>query len=246
MRSDWNFDTFRTNPSVMGTYRSMARDLSSGLQNHLEEDEYEDFPDDGMDRPRSIDTEGATQGSGSDPIRRSIGSNPDASHSTMIIRPLPTAEPDVASLLAAEESSTKAESPPAYSGSVRSSRRSSYASRTDVRGEGVTLSEADLGTGKDTIRPVKKVDTVGSLRLSNDFVGSARRLAESGPSPPVSPSKERALPKRASEIAKAGKSIVSEVVLPILQNVRICILIALNMFSLKIFRLHATIWTLVR
>jgi len=104
--------------------------------------------------------------------------------------------------------------PPAYSGSMRSSRRASYATRTSVNGAGTVLREADLGTGVDTIRPVKKVDGAGSLRLSTEFVGSIRK--DGSISSPRSPTVHK---RAASESAKAGRSLVEGVVLPILSKV---------------------------
>jgi len=104
--------------------------------------------------------------------------------------------------------------PPAYTGSVRT-KRASYKARSTVHGPGTVLSQADLGTGVDTIRPVKKVDAVNSIRLSEGFVGSVRR--EASMSSPVSPTKETHK-RRVSETATAGKSMVDEVILPLLQN----------------------------
>ncbi len=75
------------------------------------------------------------------------------------------------------------------------------------------MREADLGTGIDTIRPVKKVDPAGSLRLSSEFVGSMRK--EGSVSSPRSPT----LKRTSSDFEKAGRSLVDEVVLPILSNV---------------------------
>ena len=149
----------------------------------------------------------------------------DAIHSTVIIKALPD-EKDVPGLLADGVSSENAdgvegpstppsqEPPPAYTGSVRSSRRSSYATRSMRDGRGTVLREADLGTGVDTIRPVKKVDTVGSLRLSHEFVGSQREGGSgSTPSSPVTPKSPH---KRAlSESMRAGQSIVDDIILPI-------------------------------
>lgn len=82
-----------------------------------------------------------------------------------------------------------------------------------------------------TVRPVKRVDTVGSLRLSAEYVGSMR-------SPPGSPHMNLAdgvegsnansngsgrsgkLRKRnKDEIGNAGKLLVDQVVLPTLKNV---------------------------
>jgi len=94
---------------------------------------------------------------------------------------------------------------------MRTSRRASYAARTAIDGNGTVLREADLGSGIDTIRPVKKVDPVGSLRLSSEFVGSGRR--ESSSSTP--PTHRRA----ASESARGGRALVDDVILPILTKV---------------------------
>lgn len=77
------------------------------------------------------------------------------------------------------------------------------------------MREADLGTGVDTIRPVKKVDTAGSLRISAEHVGSLRKGSTSSPSSPTSHKRV------ASELGRAGVSIVDEVVLPVLQQVRL-------------------------
>lgn len=107
--------------------------------------------------------------------------------------------------------------PPAYSGSVRSTRRASYAARTSTEGKGTVLTQADLGSGTDTIRPVKKVDPAGSLRLSSEFVGSIRKEnSQNGGSSPKAPTSHR---RATSEMAKAGCSMVDEVILPILTKV---------------------------
>ncbi|KAJ7781240.1 STE STE20 YSK protein kinase [Mycena metata] len=226
MRSDWNFDTIKS-VSAMGTFRSMAKDLAMPPGMELDEDEeYSDEYDD--EGHASIDTGAATKGS--DPIH--IGMHPQAAHSTVIIRPPPSpaaSEKDIPTLLAdsasAETSSDSPQTPPheafglgappAYTGSVRTNRRASYAARNVVDGSGTVMREADLGTGVDTIRPVKKVDTVGSLRMSAGFVGSMRR--EGSGSTPTSPTTSTHR-RGASEAAKAGKALVDEVVLPILQN----------------------------
>ncbi|KAJ3741130.1 Pkinase-domain-containing protein [Lentinula detonsa] len=211
IRSDWNFDTIKTS-SIMGTFRNMAKDLSSMSEAYEDE-----FIDSGL--PSTIDTAGATKGS--DPISNGkIGSNLDASHSTVVIKS-PVTEKDMESLLEATESpdsteslSDKSSPPPAYSGSMRSKRRSSYAERHSVNGAGTVMREADLGTGIDTIRPVKKVDTVGSLKISAEHVGSLRKNSGSS-SGPSSPTLHR---RAASEMGRAGTSIVDEVVLPVLQQ----------------------------
>ncbi|KAJ7638813.1 kinase-like domain-containing protein [Roridomyces roridus] len=225
IRSDWNFDTIRSSVSAMGTFRSMAKDLvmPPGMEPD-EEDEY-----DYEEERASIDTGGATKGS--DPIH--LGMHSQGAHSTVIIRPPPSpvSEKDIPTLLADSASAeTTSDSPhtppqdasplgepPAYSGSVRTSRRASYAARNMVQGSGTVMREADLGTGVDTIRPVKKVDTVGSLRLSAGYIGSMRREPSGSGSTPTSPTTSTHR-RAASEAGKAGKHMIDEVVLPILQN----------------------------
>ncbi|KAJ7180086.1 kinase-like domain-containing protein [Mycena crocata] len=226
MRSDWNFDTIKS-VSAMGTFRSMAKDLAMPPGMELDEDDESSDYEEGH---ASIDTGGATKGSDPIHIGAGIGMHSQGAHSTVIIRPPPSpvSEKDVPTLLAdsasAETSSDSPHTPPqegfalgappAYTGSVRTNRRASYAARNAVNGSGTVMREADLGSGVDTIRPVKKVDTVGSLRMSAGYVGSGRR--EGSGSTPTSPTTTHR--RVASEASKAGRSLIDEVVLPILQN----------------------------
>ncbi|KAI0759909.1 kinase-like domain-containing protein [Irpex lacteus] len=248
VRSEWNFDTLKST-SAMGSYRSMARDFAT---HGTIPDEYE-YEDDGgstYEVHESIQTDGATKGSDI-PSNNGIMGNAEASHSTVVIRPPPShEEKDLPSLLqdtSSEETAGGAEPstppqgeappppdstepPPAYSGtvtgqeSVRSTRRASYAARNNVT-SGTVLMEADLGTGVDTIRPVKKVDTVRSLRLSEEYVGSLKRDrsgsgSQSGsvPSSPVSTKNGGGSARKVSQAEKAGKAMVDEVLLPTLER----------------------------
>ncbi|KAF9462649.1 STE STE20 YSK protein kinase [Collybia nuda] len=212
LRSDWNFDTVKST-SAMGTFRSMSKDLEMPPGMEADEDDMSDYEE----GHASIDTSAATRGS--DPLVGSgLALHSHAAHSTVIIKPSHSlTERDTTALLESGNTGstddTPSGAPPAYTGSIRPNRRASYAARTSANGPGTILREADLGTGVDTIRPVKKVDPVGSLRLSAEFVGSMRR--ESGGGSPTSPTVHR---RAASEAGKAGKSIVDEIVLPILQK----------------------------
>ena len=177
-----------------------------------------------------------------------LGMNADAGHSTVVIRAFPKSaerelgrekDPSLMTDSGSDETSGSpapstpshsteniaaqiadaVEPPPAYTGSVRSSRRSSYAMRNNVT-TGTILGEADIGTGVDTIRPVKKVDTVRSLRLSEEYVGSLKSREGSTSSGASSPSSTKGLHKRGvSEAQAAGKSIVDDVLLPLFQKV---------------------------
>lgn len=216
----------------------MAKDLAMPPGMEPDEDDISDYEE----GHASIDTGGATKGS--DPlVGGGLGINSLAAHSTVIIKPARTrsSEKDIPELLASEDSSPEETpsgspatppvgalastvplgAPPAYTGSIRPSRRASYAARTSAQGMGTVLREADLGTGVDTIRPIKKVDPVGSLRLSADFVGSMRR--DGSGSTPTSPSSHK---RATSESAKAGRSVVDDVVLPILTKVSILLFLS--------------------
>lgn len=236
IRSDWNFDTVKST-SIMGTFSSVAKDLMPEMDDedmgYEESSIYED--DEG-----SIETGGAVNGT---PIGSGgIGINSGATHSTVVIK-TPLDEPDISSLLAAAvgvenesvygaeprtppsqathpaDDETPLGAPPAYTGSVRSAMRSSYAARHKMTGAGTIMREADLGSGIDTIRPVKRVDTAGSLRLSAEYVGTRSR--ETSPSSPTTPSKDRpssSFKRRVSDSERAGRAMIDDVVLPVLQN----------------------------
>ncbi|PFH52724.1 hypothetical protein AMATHDRAFT_139029 [Amanita thiersii Skay4041] len=223
MRSDWSFDTIRST-SAMGTLRAMARDIV--MPPTIQDDE-EDVSD-SSEVHGTMDSDLATKGSEPLPQGR-IGMNGAAAISTVIIKSDISLDankgiPDLLQDGLTDDSSDHQCSllkpvqiagppPPAYSGSVRSNRRASYAERSNIAGAGTILSEADLGTGVDTIRPIKKVDPVGSLKLSAEFVGSIRKDSN-----PVSPTSSVISNRTSSEIAKAGNVMVDEIVLPILQK----------------------------
>jgi len=223
LRSDWAFDTVKTS-SVMGTFRSAARDVMPAGMIPDEDDQCDD-EDDLHREELSV----AAQ-HGSDVVAQ-------ASHSTVHIRP-PAPEPltiDDKSALLVDEPATSAAAlgqgpPPAYQqASLRGARRSSYGQRTSSDGRGHSLREADLGTGVDTIRPVKKVDKEGSLRLSADYVGSLRSRSQAGeagspststssPSPVNTTNKNSAPRRVASEAGRAGSAMVDEIIVPILSK----------------------------
>ncbi len=92
-----------------------------------------------------------------------------------------------------------------------------------------------------TVRPVKKVDAAGSVRLSNEFIGtgSVRRAPDEilRENKLDSPTKARA---PLSAKAKAGKALVEEVVLGVLDSV--CLLQASHCAGQLIFSPLAAIW----
>lgn len=234
LKSEWNFETIRST-AAMGSFRSMARDLvPPGVIPDEDEETVSIFgtAEDGD----SLNTDVATKGSEIPSNPGGTGSEIQAQHSTVVVRSqlasspgrvVPTEEvapPDTHSPELTESNvNPDLGAPPAY---VRTPRRSSYAAR--MAPNGTIVREADIGTGVDTIRPVKKIDTTGSLRLSSEYVGSLRARegssAGSAPTSPTSPVKDKSAHKRAaSDAARAARSLVDDVVLPALQKVGLCI-----------------------
>ena len=220
----------------MGSFRNMARDLVPDMIPDEDEEVVSVFgtAEDG----ESLETDAATRGSDLPPSPGNPSQEVSAGHSTVVIRsqlisqqeqhsvPLEDPAPSDASNTGLTDANTGPDlgDPPAY---VRTPRRSSYAARTAPNG--TIVREADLGTGVDTIRPVKKIDTTGSLRLSSEYVGSIRARegregsgSNSSTTSPTSPVKDKsssAHKRAASDAAKAGRSLVDDVVLPALQKV---------------------------
>jgi serine/threonine-protein kinase 24/25/MST4 len=222
----------------MGSFRNMAKDLVAPDMIPDEDEEATSLFGTAEDR-ESLETGAATRGSDTPPTPGGTDSEIQAEHNTVVVRsqlisphelavPLEEVNPsDATNPPGSTDANANPDlgAPPAY---VRTPRRSSYAARTAPNG--IVVREADLGTGVDTIRPVKKIDTTGSLRLSSEYVGSMRvREGRDGssngsvPTSPTSPVKDKdrsSVHTRAvSDAAKAGRSLVDEVVLPTLQRV---------------------------
>ena len=220
----------------MGSFRNMAKDL---VQPGLipDEDEEADSLFGTAEDGDSVNTEAATKGSDIPLNPGGIGSEIPAQQATVVVRsqlasPDGHVVPKEETALSDTPNSPDANAnpdlgaPPAYVRTPTTPRRSSYAARTAPNG--TVVREADMGTGVDTIRPVKKIDATGSLRLSSEYVGSMRARdgregssAGSAPASPISPMKDKSSTHRrtASEAAKAGRSLVDEVVLPTLDKV---------------------------
>jgi serine/threonine-protein kinase 24/25/MST4 len=218
----------------MGSFRSMAKDLVRPGEIPDEDEEAVSLFGTAEDG-HTLDTDAATKGSEIPSNPSGTGSEIQAQNNTVVVRSQLTSGPR--RVVSTEEVATSetctpelADSsvtltpdlgaPPAY---VRTPRRSSYAAR--MAPNGTVVREADIGTGVDTIRPVKKIDTTGSLRLSSEFVGSMRARdgsnSGSAPTSPTSPVKDKssAHKRTASEAARAARSLVDEVVLPTIQKV---------------------------
>ncbi|KAG8956761.1 hypothetical protein FRC04_000239 [Tulasnella sp. 424] len=233
--SEWDF----------ATIKSSARDsrfVVDAEEVYYEDEEdgyvYGDARGDSGEEGDLDDTTASVKGSdaitGRDGKPNGLGNLSEAAHSTVLIKAKPPKEaPELASSApgssSTEDGPSEPKTPPSPTSSFKASRRSSYTARHDPKG--TVLREADLGSGVHTIRPVKRVDTIGSLRRSEDFVGSLR-------SPPQSPnglpsadengtsgssgsgkgSNGKLQKRKKEEIANAGRLLVDQVVLPTLQK----------------------------
>jgi hypothetical protein len=92
---------------------------------------------------------------------------------------------------------------------VRETRRNSYANRRDING--TVLRQADVGTGHDTIRPVKRFDSIGSNQASA-AVAAVHHVA--APKPVKSAEDQQVK----TEKSKIGSALVQDVILPTLER----------------------------
>lgn len=87
--------------------------------------------------------------------------------------------------------------------------------------QGMALREADLGSGVDTICPVR-VNTVNSLQFSYEFI-RFQWGSSSDPSPFSSVKLKLLHQRMLSDCMKAGQLIVDDIILPVCERVS-CVL----------------------
>ncbi|KAG8739377.1 hypothetical protein FRC10_005696, partial [Ceratobasidium sp. 414] len=216
MRSEWIFESVRSNMSGSG-YGSV-RDILYEMDGEDQEGRYGDldtYSTVGAVHGSALDNEPAPQEiDETEPIKAPAISQPGSPSTPR--GSVPGTSKDVSS------SPTTPTSP-------RSQKRLSYAERNNPNG--AVVREGDVGDGMNTMRPVKRVDAAGSLRLSHEYVGSVRSRGsgdsgegsgENGLSESVTSNGESKTPgkrkKSVNESAKAGKALVEEVVIPVLQQ----------------------------
>ncbi|CAE6384692.1 unnamed protein product [Rhizoctonia solani] len=209
MRSEWLFESVRSSapPSGYGSVRDIVyeedgegNEARSGKNTYNTEDTAYGSTIENDSQPQPAD----------EPVKTPAASTPSS--------PV-TAKSSVPTLSDGAGSPT----------SPRHQKRSSHAARNDPNG--TVVREGDVGDGMNTMRPVKRVDAAGSLRLSNEYVGSikSRSSGDSGEGnnenglgeSVISNSEAKTARKRAKslgESAKAGRALVDEVVVPVLQR----------------------------
>ncbi|WWC67143.1 uncharacterized protein I206_101050 [Kwoniella pini CBS 10737] len=94
------------------------------------------------------------------------------------------------------------------------SGKSTWKQRHDQE-RGTVVKEGDLGDGFSTVRPMKKVDTIRSAKISNEYIGNGSLRKAPGISELQSPMKS--IPSL-SPRGRAGQALVEEVILSVLDH----------------------------
>jgi serine/threonine-protein kinase 24/25/MST4 len=104
-------------------------------------------------------------------------------------------------------------------------RKSRWSERHDING--TVLKAADVATGMDTIRPVKRIDKGGSARVSQEYIGSARSsdglgldLSATDPQYPIRSLDDTDEGEEEEGTGQAGRALVHDVVLPVLERAK--------------------------
>lgn len=104
-------------------------------------------------------------------------------------------------------------------------RKSSYAARHDING--TVVKPADIGSGLDTIRPVKRFDSVGSNRASAELVAQLRKRDSDGSvrsAHSVDPAPSRPKIRTSDTTALIGRALVDDIVCPTIDAIVGCCL----------------------
>ncbi|KAG8920961.1 hypothetical protein FRC00_009310, partial [Tulasnella sp. 408] len=174
--SEWDFATIKSSARDSRFVFDAEEVYYEGEEDgHEHGDERGDSDEEGDLDDTTASVKGSDAVTGRDGKPNGLGNLQEAAHSTVVIKAKPLkAAPELAPELASsapgssstEEGPSEPKTPPSPTSS-KASRRSSYTARHDPNG--TVLREADLGSGMHTVRPVKRVDTIGSLRRSEDY-----------------------------------------------------------------------------
>ncbi|WWC85497.1 uncharacterized protein L201_000361 [Kwoniella dendrophila CBS 6074] len=202
MKSEWNFDE-----TIKGTIKGVPVNLD--LEDLDDDDDEWDYGQDGEEE----DDEGTWQGTvreRDDLLRASTLNGSDLSL-PMLERSSPNPTPSIGSSPQTPHSEVMDLKSSSGSGT---SGKSTWKERQN-REQGTVVREGDLGDGFSTVRPMKKVDTIRSARMSNEYIGtgSVRKItAIPGLESPIK-SKPSFSPR-----GRAGQALVEEVVLGVLDT----------------------------
>ncbi|WRT63383.1 uncharacterized protein IL334_000288 [Kwoniella shivajii] len=201
MKSEWNFDE-----TIRGTIKGVPVELD--LEN-LQEDEW-DYDDEDENKIEQVESTWGTVRERDDIMKASTLNGSEVSL-PMLDRSSPNPTPSTGSSPQTPYSDVLDLKSSSGSGT---SGKSTWKQRHD-KDRGTVIREGDLGDGFSTVRPMKKVDTVRSARLSTDYVGSGSIRKINGvpslesPMKPTSPLSAR---------GRAGQALVEEVIVNVLDS----------------------------
>ncbi|WWD22878.1 hypothetical protein CI109_107373 [Kwoniella shandongensis] len=195
MKSEWNFDE-----TIRGTMKGVPIQLDLDQMDEDDEESWDLQEDGGWGTVRERE----------DLLRAATLNGSDLS-----LPVLERSSPNLTPTLSSSPQTPSSEVLDLKSSSnSNASGKSTWKERQD-KSKGTLVREGDLGDGFSTVRPMKKVDTIGSQRLSNEFIGtgSVRKIpAGAGLESPIKPRSTM------SARGRAGQALVEEVVLNVLDS----------------------------
>ncbi|WVQ64600.1 uncharacterized protein L199_002767 [Kwoniella botswanensis] len=198
MRSEWNFDE-----TIKGTVKGVP--VSLDLEDLEDNDEWDYQDEDG----EGDDWEGTVR-EREDLLRASTLNGSDLSL-PMLERSSPNPTPSIGSSPQTPHSDVMDLKSSSGSGT---SGKSTWKERHNKDG-GTVVKEGDLGDGFSTVRPMKKIDTVRSGRMSNGYIGTGSVRKLNGVTGLESPIKSK---PPLSPRGRAGQALVEEVIVGVLDN----------------------------
>ncbi|KAE8209371.1 hypothetical protein CF327_g6638, partial [Tilletia walkeri] len=168
--SEWQFETVRSRMSALDFE---TRDIDDDEEEGDENAKHGQQNGNALRQHANVSTSTLTGGS-------SVGTEKQRPPvNTAVVTPTPTGHllppssstspiSPSASSSASSSSSSATRSNGVPNGSLRGTRRSSWNERNDING--TVLRPADIASGYETIRPVKRLDAGGSARMSSEFL----------------------------------------------------------------------------
>ncbi|WWC57774.1 uncharacterized protein I303_100309 [Kwoniella dejecticola CBS 10117] len=196
MKSEWNFDE-----TIKGTIKGVPVNLDLG---DMDDDEW-DYQDE-----EEEDGTWGTVREREELLRASTLNGSDLSL-PMLERSSPNPTPSIGSSPQTPHSEILDLRSSTGSGT---SGKSTWKQRHD-QDTGTVVKEGDLGDGYSTVRPMKKVDTIRSARMSTEYIGSGSIRKTNGVPELQSPIKAK---PAMSPRGRAGQALVEEVVLGVLDS----------------------------
>ncbi|CAD6573899.1 MAG: hypothetical protein TREMPRED_000960 [Tremellales sp. Tagirdzhanova-0007] len=202
MQSEWNFDE-----TIRGTVRGMPVTLD--LAEIGEQDDERWMLEEEEGEEEKNDLWGTTRVKRGGPLERSKIDNTSEVSLPLLERSTHDTPP-----LASSPQTPASEILDINPSGINILGKSTWKQRHD-QDQGATVKAGDLGDGYSTVRPVKKIDLLGSKRLSSEFAGASPTRPHPAVTHLDSPIRPRA---PLSARGRAGQALIEEVVLGVLDS----------------------------